>query len=153
MRIFNGTNSQIDLPLANNTRLSIAAKTPSKDFAPNTDFLSLIVTSYDEHEIALIVGGPFELSMCATISAIAPLLVQSLDEAIERFAPKVVKPEPVEPEQKPEPKIVATDVKEDKIPTEEAAEEDKLSSEVEDSKETTEPKTKPSKKAKFSKKG
>jgi hypothetical protein len=85
MRIFNGTNSQIDLPLTGNIRLSIASKTPSKDFAPNNDFLALIVSTYDDKEIALIVGGPYELSMCSMIPAAAPLLVQTLDEAVARF--------------------------------------------------------------------
>lgn len=98
MRIFNGTNSQIDLPLTGAVRLSIAPHAPSKDFAPNNDFLALIVTTYDEKEIALIVGGPYELSMCSTIPAAAPLLVQSLDEAVARFSTKqeVVVEEPKE---------------------------------------------------------
>lgn len=112
MRIFNGKNAQISLPLGM-VRLEIPSKVASKDFAPNPDFLSLIVTSYTEKDIALIVSGPFELSMCSTMPAVAPLMVQSLEEAIERFTPKQeelkeektsvveVKEEPVEEVEEP----------------------------------------------------
>ena len=135
MRIFNGTKSQIDLPLTGDIRLSIAAHTPSKDFAPNNDFLALIVSTYDEHEIALIIGGPYELSMCSTIPACAPLMVQTLDEAVERFSPK--KPEPIVEDKKKEEPIVEipeeTPVVEEK--TEEKVEE--VAEEVEAPKVTT----------------
>lgn len=95
MRIFNGKDAQISLPLGT-VRLEIPSKVASKDFAPNPNFLSLIVTSYTEKDLALIVSGPFELSMCSTIPAVAPLMVQSLEEAIERFMPKQEEPKEVE---------------------------------------------------------
>ena len=118
MRIFNGTNSQINLPLSGNIRISIAAKTPSKDFAPNSDFLALLVSTYDEKEVALIVGGPYELSMCSTIPAAAPLLVQSLDDAIARFSPQkseiIVNKVSQEPAQVQEPKPEAPKPEEEK---------------------------------------
>ena len=107
MRIFNGTNGVIDLPLTGDLRLSIAAHTPSKDFAPNEDFLALIASSYTENDIALIVGGPFEISMCSRIASLAgsKMLVQSIDEAVEMFdKPKQDEAKPEEKEEvKPEP--------------------------------------------------
>lgn len=112
MRIFNGKNAQISLPLGT-IRLEIPGKVASKDFAPNPDFLSLVVTSYTEKDIALIVSGPFELSMCSTIPAVAPLMVQSLEEAIERFTPKQEKPKEVEQPKEVKPEVVETLVKED----------------------------------------
>ena len=126
MRIFNGTKSQIDLPLTGDIRLSIAAHTPSKDFAPNNDFLALIVSTYDEHEIALIIGGPYELSMCSTIPACAPLMVQTLDEAVERFSPK--KPEPIVEDKKKEEVVEEPIVK---IPEETPVVEEKKEEKVE----------------------
>lgn len=134
MRIFNGTKSQIDLPLTGDIRLSIAAHTPSKDFAPNNDFLALIVSTYDEHEIALIIGGPYELSMCSTIPACAPLMVQTLDEAVERFSPK--KPETIVEDKKKE-EVVEEPIVE--TPVEEKTEEkvEEVAEEVEAPKVTT----------------
>ena len=107
-------------------RLSIAAHTPSKDFAPNNDFLALIVSTYDEHEIALIIGGPYELSMCSTIPACAPLMVQTLDEAVERFSPK--EPEPIVKDKKKEEVVEEPIVK---IPEETPVVEEKKEEKVE----------------------
>jgi hypothetical protein len=116
MRIFNGTNSQINLPLSGNTRLSIAPKAVSQDFMPTNEFIALIVTTYDEKEIALVLGGRFEMSMCAAIPASTPLLVQDLDEAVKRFSPKQeenkVEVNPV-PDNKKED-VVAEDVAQEK---------------------------------------
>lgn len=95
MRIYNGKNSQVDLPLAGQTRVSIAPHSVSKDVMPSEEFLSLIATSYDKDEIALIVAGPYEVNMCAHIPAVVPLIVQSLDAAIERFNPLTEKKEEV----------------------------------------------------------
>lgn len=94
MRIYNGTNSQLDLPLSGIQRITIPAKSVSGDIMPSTEFLSLLVGSYDYSEIALIVSGPFEINMCAGVSGSVGFVVQSLEEAIERFAPKPVVEEP-----------------------------------------------------------
>lgn len=94
MRIYNGMNKQVDMPLANGQRLSIAAKSISGDFMPNNEFLSLLVTSFDYSEIALVVSGPFEISMCSQISSCVGFVVNSLEEAIARFAEKDKKEEP-----------------------------------------------------------
>lgn len=93
MRVYNGTNSQVDLPLAGNQRITIPSHSVSGDIMPSTEFLSLLVGSYDYSELALIVSGAFELNLCASVSGSVGFVVQSLDEAIERFAPKEEKKE------------------------------------------------------------
>ena len=87
MRIYNAKNSQIDIPLvAGGERLTVESKSVSRDFMPNKDFLSLIVTAFDYNEIALIVSGPFEISMCSQVSCIPGFVVNSLEDAILRFS-------------------------------------------------------------------
>ena len=118
MRIFNGTNYQMDLPYAGNDRLTIPPKSPSGNIMCGSDFLSLLITSYDTSEVAIIVSGPFEISACAKVPAAVNYVVQSLDEAIQRFSIPVEKvEEPVVEESKPveevldaapEPEVVAT---------------------------------------------
>lgn len=88
MRVYNGTKSQINLPLSGTQRITIPAHSVSGDIMPSNEFLSLLVSSYDYKELALIVSGPFEINMCAGVSGSVGFVVQSLDEAIERFAPK-----------------------------------------------------------------
>lgn len=102
MRIFNGTNYQMDLPYAGNDRLTIPPKSPSGNIMCGSDFLSLLITSYDTSEVAIIVSGPFEISACAKVPAAVNYVVQSLDEAIQRFSIPVEKvEEPVVEESKP----------------------------------------------------
>lgn len=118
MRIFNGTNYQMDLPYAGNDRLTIPPKSPSGNIMCGSDFLSLLITSYDTSEVAIIVSGPFEISACAKVPAAVNYVVQSLDEAIQRFSIPVEKvEEPVVEEAKPveevldaapEPEVVET---------------------------------------------
>lgn len=130
MRIYNGTNSQVDLPLAGSQRITIAPKSVSGDIMSSTELLSLLVTSYTTDELALVVSGPFEINQCAQIPTSASYVVQSLDEAIKRFAPKdeekkeEAASEPVvEPE--PEPVDEAEGVKEEVESNPEAEEEKK----------------------------
>lgn len=137
MRIFNGTNYQMDLPYAGNDRLTIPPKSPSGNIMCGSDFLSLLITSYDTSEVAIIVSGPFEISACAKVPAAVNYVVQSLDEAIQRFSIPVEKvEEPVVEEAKPveevldaapEPEVVETvDVPEaEKAPAELPEVEDK----------------------------
>lgn len=95
MRIYNGTDMQIDLPLiGGDQRLTIPSHSVTTDFMPNAEFLSMVVGSYNYDELALIVSGPFEISMCSKVSGSVGFVVQSLDEAIERFTVK--KGEPIE---------------------------------------------------------
>lgn len=88
MRIYNGTNSQLDLPLSGTQRISVPPRSVSGDIMPSNEFLSLLVSSFDYSEIALIVSGPYEINMCAGVSGSVGFVAQSLDEAIERFAEK-----------------------------------------------------------------
>lgn len=97
MRIYNGTNSVLDLPLSGIQRLSIPPKSVSGDFMPTNEFLSLLVSTFDYSEISIIVSGPYEISMCASVSGSVGFVTQSLEEAIERFAEKVA-PKEVEEE-------------------------------------------------------
>ena len=103
----------MDLPIGSNTRLTIPSHSVSKDIMPSDDFLTLVASTFDETEIALIVAGAFEINMCAKNPACTPLVCQSLDEAVERFnpAPKEVKKE--EPKEEIKNPIVEEDVKEE----------------------------------------
>lgn len=89
MRIYNGTDSQLTLPFnGTGEKITIQSHSVSGNILPSTEFLSLLVTSFDYSEIALIVSGPFEINMCAGVSGAAGFVVQSIEEAIERFTPK-----------------------------------------------------------------
>lgn len=104
MRIYNGKNSQVELPLATQ-RITIGPNSVSKDIMPNVEMLQLISTSFVDTEIALIVSGPSELNLCAGVPACTPLVVQSLDEAVIRFkgtAPEKKEEKPVVEEPKKE---------------------------------------------------
>lgn len=106
MRIYNGTKSVINLPLTESERITIAAHSVSGDIMPSLKFLALLVGSYDYSELALIVSGPYEINMCSQVSGCAGFVVQSLDEAIERFALKEVKKvDVVKPKEKEEKKV------------------------------------------------
>lgn len=109
MRIYNGTNSQVSLPYVGNQRINIAPKSVSGNIGCNSDLLSLIVTSYTTDELAIIVSGPYELSMSSQNPVAVGYVVQTLDEAIMRFAkgekPAVEEPKVIE-EVKEEPKPV-----------------------------------------------
>lgn len=103
----------MDLPIGSNTRLTIPSHSVSKDIMPSDDFLTLVASTFDETEIALIVAGAFEINMCAKNPACTPLVCQSLDEAIERFNPtpkEEVKPK-VEVEEKTAPSDDTEDTK------------------------------------------
>lgn len=95
MRIFNGTDSTLTLPLTRTERLTIAPKSPSGNIMGNTEFLSLLVTSFHPDEIAVIVSGPYELNSCANIPTMVNYVVESLDEAVLRFTKKEVTVEDV----------------------------------------------------------
>lgn len=122
MRIYNGKNSQVDIPLATQ-RVTIGPKSVSKDLMPSTEMLQLLSTSFDDSEIALIVSGPTELNLCAGVPSCTPLVVQSLDEALVRFNGGDVKPEP-KPEKKEEEPEKKVEVKQEEVkpePTKKAA--------------------------------
>lgn len=134
MRIYNGKNSQVELPLATQ-RITIGPNSVSKDIMPNVEMLQLISTSFVDTEIALIVSGPSELNLCAGVPACTPLVVQSLDEAVIRF--KGTAPE------KEEEKPVVEEPKKEEVVVEEVVPE----KEVEKKKQEEEVKPEPTKKA------
>jgi hypothetical protein len=134
MRIYNGKNSQVELPLATQ-RITIGPNSVSKDIMPNVEMLQLISTSFVDTEIALIVSGPSELNLCAGVPACTPLVVQSLDEAVIRF--KGTAPE------KKEEKPVVEEPKKEEVVVEEVVPE----KEVEEKKQEEEVKPEPTKKA------
>ena len=132
MRVYNGTNSQLDLPLSGSQRISIPPRTVSGDVMPSTSFLSLLVSSFDYSEIALIVSGPYEISMCAGVSGSVGFVVQTLEEAIERFAEK--KPEENKSTEMPkedEPKVIEPETNPLSDPVEVNEDESPVTDEVE----------------------
>lgn len=106
MRIYNGKDSLVCLPLNANQRISIDPHSVSGDFLPSTEFITMVISAYDTKELALIVSSSFEINICANIVGAVSYVVQSLDEAINRFAvPKEEKKEEVKievPTEKPE---------------------------------------------------
>lgn len=113
MRIFNGTKSQVNLPYAGGQRISISPMSVSGNVGPTDELISLIVTAYRDDELAIIVSGPYELSATSRNPVAVSYVVQTLDEAVQRFA--------VKPEVKEEPKVEVKKeepVVEEKKPTE-----------------------------------
>ena len=116
MKLFNATNSLLDLPWSGQ-RLSIAPKSFSQDFMGTPDFIQLITSTYNNEEIAIVVAGPYELSMCASVPVAVNYVVQSVDEAVQRFGLKEekkveeVKEEPKTPEPEPKPETVELEEK------------------------------------------
>jgi len=108
MRIYNGKDSLVCLPLNANQRISIDPHSVSGDFLPSTEFITTVISAYNTDELALIVSSSFEINICANIVGAVLYVVQSLDEAISRFAiPKEEKKEEVKievPTEKPEEK-------------------------------------------------
>lgn len=113
MRIYNGTNSQVVLPYSGGQMINIGPKSVSGNVGPTNELISLIVTSFGTDELAMIVSGPYELSMTSGNPVAVGYVVQSLDEAIQRFAPKseVKKEEVKEEVKKEEPAPVVEEVK------------------------------------------
>lgn len=98
MRVYNNTSSSLNLPLTGSTRLEIKAKSVSGNILGNSEFLSTVISNFTSDEIAFIVNGPWELNLCANIPTCTNYVVQSLEEAIERFAPKEKKKEEIKVE-------------------------------------------------------
>lgn len=136
MRIYNATDSQISLPLIGSMRINIAPHSVSQDFLGGTEFLSMLVTSYDVNEIALIVSGPYELNTCANIPTATNYVTQTLEEALQRFN-KEEKTEEVKEEE--EAKSV---IEEEKTCTEDEKPIEKVEEKVEDETSDLKPKRK-----------
>ncbi len=86
MRIYNARKSQVSIPLTTTQRIVVPSLGTSESFLPNPRILSLIVTSFDYSDIALIVSGPNEMTMCSETPCCSGFVVNSLEEAIERFS-------------------------------------------------------------------
>lgn len=102
MKIFNATNSLLDLPYGMN-RLRIQPRSFSQEIMGTTDFIQTLVMSYNTEEVAILVGGPYELGMCASVPVSVGYVVQTTDEIVQRFGlekkedPKPEEPEPEKP--------------------------------------------------------
>lgn len=133
MRIFNATNSVLTLPLTSSQNLVVQPKSVSQEFMGSTTFLSMLITSFTNKQIAIVVSGPYELNVCANIPTAVNYTVQTLDDAIKRFClnKKEPKKEPEKvckceeckkeeaPEPKPEPKVEEQKIEEKPIEEEE----------------------------------
>ena len=115
MRIYNARKVQIEMPLGNGSKLIVPGNSVSCEFMPNATIISVFMTSYRSSEIAFIVSGPYEIAMLSNFVGSGDFVVQSLEEAIARFAPKedptTTTTAPVVIEEKtttPEPKEVVT---------------------------------------------
>lgn len=88
MRIYNGKKTNLELPLGNGQKIVVGPQSVSGDFLPSTNFMNMLVSSFDYNELALIVSGIQELNLCSSVSAAAGFVCHSIAEAVERFAPK-----------------------------------------------------------------
>lgn len=96
MRIFNATNATLNVPWGS-VRLTIKPKSFTNDILGTPDFIKTLITTYTEKEIAILVGGPFELSMCAGVPACVIYVAQSVDEIYKKFGIAETKEEKLEP--------------------------------------------------------
>jgi len=107
MKVYNATNSSLDLPYGMH-RLKIDPNSFSQDFMGTIDFVKTLVSSYTTNEVAILVGGPYELSMCAGVPVAVNYVAQTTDEIVRRFGlekKEGVKPAIPEPKPEPEPEI------------------------------------------------
>lgn len=89
MRIYNARKVQIEMPLGNGSKLIVPSNSVSCEFMPNATIISVFMTSYRSSEIAFIVSGPYEIAMLSNFVGSGDFVVQSLEQAIAKFAPKV----------------------------------------------------------------
>ncbi len=88
MRIYNAKRAQIEMPLSNGTKLVIPGHSISGEFMPNSQVISVFMSSYRPTEVAFVISGPFEISMLSNFAGSGEYVVSSLEEAVARFAPK-----------------------------------------------------------------
>lgn len=84
MQIYNPTDSQMTLPLGRQY-ITVPAHGTSTNILGTSEFISLLMSTYTDNEVALIVSGPQELAMVANIPGAVLYVVQSLEEAINKF--------------------------------------------------------------------
>lgn len=113
MRIFNGTNRRISVPILGTTqKLELGPMSVSGNILPTEEFLILLTQSFTPDEIAFICAGTYEYNVCAHVNMAVNFTAGSIDEAMSRFLPK--EPEtPIEKLEKEEAKVEEAEVKED----------------------------------------
>lgn len=155
MRIYNNTNAQIEFELTPGNKIVTQAKQYSTDFLPSIKALDNLVVVFKPSEIAFLVRGAAELSMCnmTKSNTISNYVCVSFEEVSERFGLSSTagkKEEPVTVKEEVRPEAVKEDVdgavlKEKVI---EAAPEEVVSEPVVDTPKTEPEPTKKSKKKK-----
>lgn len=102
MKIYNGTKSVVDLPLANGSRLVVKPKSVSNEFLPTIQFLQMVVMSYSRDDLAFIPSGPSDTAMAANVSTMPGYIVNSVEEAVMRFTvvPRENQNKPIEEQKK-----------------------------------------------------
>ena len=89
MRIFNGTNRRISVPILGTTqKLELGPMSVSGNILPTEEFLILLTQSFTPDEIAFICAGTYEYNVCAHVNMACNFTVGSLDEAMSKFLPK-----------------------------------------------------------------
>jgi hypothetical protein len=90
MRIFNGTNFNLDIPYTGSLRISIPPKSASKELILTNDTMQLVLGTFSSKEVALIVNSKYEASAYSDCPTLVNYVVESLEEAVSRFyeAPK-----------------------------------------------------------------
>ena len=88
MRIYNATKAQIEMPLGNGTKLVIPSNSVSGEFMPNSTVISVFMTTYKPSDVAFIISGPYEISMLSNFAGSVDYVVNNIEEAVARFAPK-----------------------------------------------------------------
>lgn len=102
MKIYNGTKSVVDLPLANGSRLVVKPKSVSNEFLPTIQFLQMVVMSYSRDDLAFIPSGPSDTAMAANVSTMPGYIANSVEEAVIRFTvvPRENQNKPIEEQKK-----------------------------------------------------
>lgn len=85
MRIFNGTNFNLDIPYTGSLRISIPPKSASKELILTNDTMQLVLGTFSSKEVALIVNSKYEASAYNDCPTLVNYVVESLEEAVSRF--------------------------------------------------------------------
>lgn len=112
MKIYNGTNSSLNIPMANKSRLLIGPMSASTAFYPSVEVLELLVSAYSRDDIAIVIESSAELQMGSLVSALPGYVVNSVEEAVMKF--KKPEPKKVEKTKAPEEPKEETKVKVEK---------------------------------------
>lgn len=132
MKVYNPSRFPMDFPLDNGSRIRVAPKEVSSSFFPTTKVLKNLTTAYSTKDVVFLVDSRSEYDLIASVSAAPAYTMNSLEEAIKKFAD-------------PTPEVAAkvpetTTPVEDEVPVEvtmEAKEADENSVVEEDSEETS----------------